>query len=297
MVVQALLSIIGISPASSSVMTVVVAQAAKVIPKTPPKNSLPIIQTYRITTPAVHRVIQQSMDVLPAIDLLGGNVVRLSQGRYDAVTVYDDSPARRAAMWRGAVPMLHVVDLEGAKEGRPMQKDAVRSIASAFRGAIQLGGGVRTREAFDAYLALGAARVVLGTAAIRTPELVHALAKEHPNTVVVAVDAKDGWVATDGWTQVSQTSAVDLARSFASSPIAAVLYTDVARDGMRTGPNVDATARLAREAGVSVIASGGVGSVEDLRALAKHPGITHAIVGRALYEGSLTLEDAIRAAS
>lgn len=233
------------------------------------------------------------MKILPAIDLLGGKVVRLAQGKYDAVTVYDDDPPRRASLWRGKVDMIHVVDLEGAKEGRPVQIDVVRAIAKAFGGAIQLGGGVRTKETFDAYLALGASRVVLGSIAVRDPDLVRTLAHAHPSSVVVAVDAKDGMVATDGWTSVSQTSAVDLARAFASSPIAGFLYTDIARDGMRTGPNIDATARLAKE--VPVIASGGIGSLEDLRALAKHPGITHAIVGRALYDGSLTLEDALAA--
>jgi phosphoribosylformimino-5-aminoimidazole carboxamide ribotide isomerase len=236
------------------------------------------------------------MEILPAIDLLGGKVVRLEQGRYDAVTVYDDDPARRASAYKGVIPMIHVVDLDGAKEGRPVQTELVRAIAQAFGGAIQLGGGVRTKEAFEGYLALGASRVVLGTAAIRDPELVRALSVAHPGKVVVAVDAKDGWVATDGWTQVSKTSAIDLARSFSSSPIAAVLYTDVARDGMAAGPNVEATARLAREAGVSVIASGGIGSTGDLRALARHPGITHAVVGRALYDGSMTLCEAIAAA-
>jgi phosphoribosylformimino-5-aminoimidazole carboxamide ribotide isomerase len=236
------------------------------------------------------------MDVLPAIDLLEGKVVRLHQGRYDQVTAYDADPAGRAASWRGAVPMIHVVDLEGARAGHAVQKETVRAIASAFDGAIQVGGGVRTREAFEGYLALGAARVVLGSAAIADPALVRALAEQYPGKVVIAVDAKDGWVATEGWTQVSRTSAVDLARAFATAPIAAVLYTDVARDGTGVGPNVEATARLARESGVPVIASGGVGSADHLRALAACAGITATIVGRALYDGALTLADAIRAA-
>jgi phosphoribosylformimino-5-aminoimidazole carboxamide ribotide isomerase len=236
------------------------------------------------------------MDVLPAIDLLGGKAVRLHQGRYDQVTVFDDEPTRRAAAWRGMVPVLHVVDLEGAKAGAPVQTDAIRRVAGAFGGALQVGGGVRTREAFEAYLALGAARVVLGTAAIREPELVRALAAAHPGAVVVAVDAKDGWVATDGWTSVSRTSAVELARSYAALPIFGVLYTDIARDGTGVGPNVEATARLARESGVRVIASGGVGSLAHLHALKAHEGIVGAIVGRALYDGAFRLEDAVAAA-
>jgi phosphoribosylformimino-5-aminoimidazole carboxamide ribotide isomerase len=236
------------------------------------------------------------MDVLPAIDLLGGKAVRLHQGRYDHVTVFDDEPTRRAAAWRGMVPVLHVVDLEGAKAGAPVQTDAIRRVAGAFGGALQVGGGVRTREAFEAYLALGAARVVLGTAAIREPELVRALAAAYPGAVVVAVDAKDGWVATDGWTSVSSTSAVELARSYAALPIFGVLYTDIARDGTGVGPNVEATARLARESGVRVIASGGVGSLAHLRALKAHEGIVGAVVGRALYDGAFGLEDAVAAA-
>jgi phosphoribosylformimino-5-aminoimidazole carboxamide ribotide isomerase len=232
------------------------------------------------------------MDVYPAIDLLGGKVVRLEQGRYDAVTVYDDDPARRASMWKAA-KMLHIVDLEGAKTGRPVQTAAIRATIDAFGGRVQLGGGVRTREAFEEYLALGAERIVLGTAAIRDPKLVRALAEKHPQRVVVALDAKNGLVATDGWTHVSKTRAIDLARSFADLPIAAFLYTDVAKDGMRAGPNVAATAELARE--VPVIASGGIASAADLRALAARSGIVAAIVGRALYDGALTLEEAMRA--
>lgn len=235
------------------------------------------------------------MQVLPAMDLLRGQVVRLEQGRYDAVTVYDDDPVRRARAFAGKAPMLHVVDLDGAREGRPVQRELVRRIA-AEAGAVQVGGGVRTAEAFEEYLALGAARVVLGTAAVRDAALVRALAERHPGAVVVAVDAKEGLVATDGWTETSRVTAVDLARSFAALPIAAVLYTDVARDGMRAGPNVEATARLARDAGVPVIASGGVSRAADLRALAACPGVAAAIVGRALYDGALTLDEALRAA-
>jgi phosphoribosylformimino-5-aminoimidazole carboxamide ribotide isomerase len=236
------------------------------------------------------------MQVIPAIDLLGGRAVRLHQGRYDQVTVYDDDPPARARGWRGVVERLHVVDLEGAKVGRASQLERVREIVAAFGPGVQVGGGVRTRESFESYRALGAGRVVLGTAAVRDPELVRALATENPGVVVVAVDAKNGWVATDGWTEVSRTSAIDLARDLARLPIAAVLYTDVARDGTRAGPNVEMTARLAREAGVSVIASGGVSSLDDLRALRAHPGIDAAIVGRAIYDGVFTVEEAQEAA-
>jgi phosphoribosylformimino-5-aminoimidazole carboxamide ribotide isomerase len=235
------------------------------------------------------------MIVIPAIDLLDGKAVRLRQGRYDDVTVYDEHPTRRAAAWRGIVPWLHVVDLEGARAGRPAQRDTVRAVAEAFGEGVQVGGGVRTRESFEACLALGAGRVVLGSAAVHDPGLVRALASEHPGRVVVAVDARDGFVAVDGWTQATRVRAVDLVASMADLPLAGVLYTDVARDGTRAGPNVDATAELATRTTVPIIASGGVGTLDDLRALASRR-VAACIVGRALYEGSFTLEEAVAAA-
>ncbi len=235
------------------------------------------------------------MIVIPAIDLLDGKAVRLHQGRYDAVTVYDDDPPARARAWRGMVPWLHVVDLEGAREGRPVQQEQVRAVVDAFGPGVEIGGGVRTRESFDAYLALGATRVVLGSAAVKDAALVRSLALEHPGVVVVAVDARDGFVAVDGWTQPTRVRAVDLVRSFADAPLGGVLYTDVARDGTRAGPNLEATAELAAETPVPVIASGGVGSLDDLRTLAAR-GISACIVGRALYDGTFTLAQALEAA-
>jgi phosphoribosylformimino-5-aminoimidazole carboxamide ribotide isomerase len=237
------------------------------------------------------------MIVVPAIDLLGGKAVRLRQGRYDQVTVFDADPPARARGWSGKAARLHVVDLEGARAGRAVEEAMIRAIARAFAGPLQVGGGVRTRAAFEGYLALGADRVVLGTAAVKDPELVRALGRDYPGKVVLAVDAKDGMVATDGWEKTSSVTAIDLARSFAGVPLAALLYTDVARDGTRAGPNVEATARLARESGFPVIASGGIGALGDLRELAKHAGVESAIVGRALYEGVFSLDAAIAAAS
>ncbi len=234
------------------------------------------------------------MIVIPAIDLLGGQAVRLHQGRYDAVTVYDADPTARALAWKGKVPFLHVVDLEGAREGKPVQHDTVRAIAAVFGKGLEVGGGVRTRESFEAYLDLGAARVVLGSAAVKDAPLVRALALEHPGVVVLAVDGRDGYVAVDGWTQPTRILAADLVQSFADVPLAAVLYTDVTRDGTRAGANIEATAALARQAHVPVIASGGVGTLDDLRALAKR-GIPACVVGRALYEKAFTLDEAIEA--
>lgn len=234
------------------------------------------------------------MLIVPAIDLLGGKVVRLHRGSYDEVTVFDTDPVARAKRFRAeGAERLHVVDLDGARAGRCVQADVIRAIVAAFGAGVQVGGGVRTREAAESYFACGAERIVLGTAALREREMVRALCKDFPSRVIVAVDAKGGMVATDGWTSVSETSAVDLARSFIDVAVGAILYTDVARDGTRSGPDVAHTATLARETGLSVIASGGIGSLDDLRDLAKHPGVDAAIVGRAIYDGVFTLADAI----
>jgi phosphoribosylformimino-5-aminoimidazole carboxamide ribotide isomerase len=237
------------------------------------------------------------MQVIPAIDLLGGKAVRLRQGRYEDVTTYDEPPEVIARAWRGMVPRLHVVDLEGAKAGHAVQTDAVRKIVAAFGEGVQIGGGIRSFDAVESYFALGVSRIVLGTAAIRDPELLKRAIEAHPDRVIVAVDAKDGFVATDGWLEVSERRAVELVRDVARLPIAGVLYTDIHRDGMETGPNVAETARLADETGAPVIASGGVGTVDHLRALANaSPRIVAAIVGRALHEHRFTLDEAVRAA-
>ncbi len=237
------------------------------------------------------------MFILPAIDLLGGKAVRLKQGRYEDPTIYSDDPPAVARSFRAHTDRLHVVDLEGAKAGAPVQTDMIRAIAQANAGGIlQVGGGVRTREALESYLALGAKRVVLGTAAVKDPELVRTLAAAHPGAVVIAVDAKDGFVATEGWTEVSRVSAADVVLALSGAPIAAVLYTDVARDGMGAGPNISSTAALAERSPFPVIASGGVATTAHLQALAAIPNIESAIVGRALYDASLTLEQALEAA-
>jgi len=237
------------------------------------------------------------MEVIPAIDLINGKAVRLKQGRYDQVTTYDEAPESIAAEWHRDVSRLHVVDLEGAKAGRAVQPESVQRIVEAFGPGVQLGGGIRSFEAVESVVALGVSRVVLGTAAIRDPALVKRAAETYPGRVIVAVDAKGGFVATDGWLDVSETRAVDLVREVGKLPIAAVLYTDILRDGMETGPNVVETARLADETGVPVIASGGVGTLEHLRTLAAaSKGIVAAIVGRALHEKRFSLSEARTAA-
>ena len=226
--------------------------------------------------------------------------MRLHQGRYEEATVYDDDPVAVAKRFRAVVDAMHVVDLEGAKAGSPVQREHVRAIVEVFAGdgvgMVQVGGGVRSRDALEAYLALGARRVVLGTAAVKDPDLVRELARAHPGVVVLAVDAKNGFVATDGWTEVSKLTATDLVLALADVPIGAVLYTDVARDGTGSGPNVEATRALAAASPFPVIASGGVGTLDHLRALAAIPNVESAVVGRALYDGSFTLADAVVAA-
>ena len=234
------------------------------------------------------------MIVIPAIDLLNGKAVRLRQGDYDQVTHYDRDPAEIATRWRALVSRLHVVDLEGARAGQTVQRELVARIVAAFGPGVQVGGGIRDLAAIEATLSLGVERVVLGTAAIKDPALVRTAASRWPGRVVVAVDAKDGWVATEGWEETSDRRVEDLVAELSALPLGGLLYTDIARDGTEVGPNVEATARLAASSEIPVIASGGVGTLAHLAALAQAPGgIAAAIVGRALHEQRFTLADAV----
>lgn len=232
------------------------------------------------------------MQVIPAIDLRGGKCVRLVQGDYDRETVFGDDPAEMAARWvADGATRLHLVDLDGAKEGRPVNVDAVRSILGAVAVPCQLGGGVRDDETTASWLDAGIERVIVGTQALKDPPWFRALAERFPGRVVLGLDARDGRVATDGWLDVSGVVAVGLAEQFDDLPLGAVVYTDIARDGMLEGPNLAATGALAARIKTPVIASGGVGSLEDLDRLARLP-IAGCIVGRALYEGRFSLRDA-----
>jgi phosphoribosylformimino-5-aminoimidazole carboxamide ribotide isomerase len=235
------------------------------------------------------------MDLIPAIDLLDGKAVRLRQGRYEEATIYDELPDALAADWSGRVRRLHVVDLEGARDGKPVQKALVRKVVAAFGAGVQIGGGVRSMDAVNGYFELGVDRVVLGTAAIDNPKLVEEAAAAYPGRIIVAVDARNGFVATAGWLSQSERRAIDVVREFAKHGLAAVLYTDIERDGTEVGPNVKATVELARDGGVPVIASGGVGQLSHVRAIARETGIAGMIVGRALHEKRFSLEDAIAA--
>ena len=236
------------------------------------------------------------MEIIPSIDLLEGKVVRLLKGDYDAVTVYGSDAVAVARSWRGQVSRLHVVDLEGARSGFATQAQHVRHIIEAFGSGVQLGGGIRTFESVRAYIDLGLDRVVLGTAALANLALLERAAREFPGRIILAVDGRRGRVATHGWHEQSEQLAVDVIRARSHLPLAAVLYTDIDRDGTEVGPNVSETARLGHEGGLPVIASGGVGTLAHLTQLAaasKAGNIEGVIIGRALHEKRFTLREAI----
>ncbi len=236
------------------------------------------------------------MELIPAIDLLGGKVVRLRKGDYAAVTVYSDDPAGQArGFWEQGARRLHVVDLDGARDGKAGNAEAIAAILQAAPLQLQVGGGIRDRAGAERWLQAGVARVVLGTAAIKQPELVQALCAAHPGCVIVAVDERDGEVAVEGWLQGSGRSALSLARQVDAWGAAAILHTVIDRDGTNQGPDVGATAALQAEVAATVIASGGIGSLEHVRALAA-AGVRAAVCGRALYSGAFSLSDALAAA-
>jgi len=241
-----------------------------------------------------------SLIVFPAIDLKAGQVVRLAEGDMARATIYGDDPAAQAAKFaESGAEYLHVVDLDGAFAGESVNGDAVRSIVATFPGHVQLGGGIRTAQAVAAWFDLGVSRVVIGTAALDDPDFVRDMARDYPGGIVVAVDAKDGMVATKGWADVSTVTATDLARRFEDAGVAAVLFTDVGRDGMLKGCNVEATVDLARAVDIPVIASGGVKGIGDIHVLALHArdGVEGVITGRALYDGRLDLAAALSVAA
>lgn len=240
-----------------------------------------------------------SLIVFPAIDLKNGQVVRLAEGDMNRATVYGDDPAAQAMLFADAgADYLHVVDLDGAFAGASVNGDAVRGIVDRFPGHVQLGGGIRTREAIEGWFDLGVSRVVIGTAALENPDLVRTAAKDFPGGIVVAVDARDGFVATKGWADVSTVTVTDMARRFEDAGVAALLFTDVGRDGLLKGCNVEATVDLARAVRIPVIASGGVAGIGEIHVLALHArdGVEGVITGRALYDGRLDLATALAVA-
>jgi phosphoribosylformimino-5-aminoimidazole carboxamide ribotide isomerase len=237
--------------------------------------------------------------VYPAIDLRGGRCVRLMEGDFGRETVYGDDPVAMAQRWEAAgAAWLHVVDLDGARAGRPVQVPLVERICRGVGIPVQVGGGLRDETAVAGVLAAGAARAIVGTVAVRDPDACAAICRAHPGRVVVGLDARDGLVQTAGWLEGSTLRAVEAAPRIAAMGAAAIVYTDIARDGTERGPDLDGTAAVARAAAISVIASGGVGRTDDVRAVAAlaPAGVTGVIIGRALYSGALRLEDALATA-
>jgi phosphoribosylformimino-5-aminoimidazole carboxamide ribotide isomerase len=239
------------------------------------------------------------MILFPAIDLKDGACVRLLRGEMDAATVFNDSPADQArAFVEAGADWLHIVDLNGAFDGESVNGDAVRAILDVTRGAgvrVQLGGGIRTAAHVAGWLADGIDRVILGTAAVKDPDLVIDACKAHPGRVAVGVDARGGRVAVEGWAETSDLAADELARRFEDAGVAALIYTDIDRDGAMEGPNVDATVALARAISIPVIASGGVSKLEDVEAFLPHEadGVAGVISGRAIYDGRIDLAVAL----
>jgi len=232
------------------------------------------------------------MLLIPAIDLKDGRCVRLKQGDMNAETVFSEDPAATARHWveQGA-RRIHLVDLNGAVAGRPRNEAAIRSIVDAVGGnvPVQLGGGIRDLDTIERYLDDGISYVIIGTAAVKNPGFLHDACSAFPGQIIVGLDARDGKVATDGWSKLTRHDVLDLAKKFEGYGVEAVIYTDIGRDGMLTGVNVEATVRLARELRIPVIASGGFASLEDVEKLCaiEDEGVTGAILGRALYEGKL----------
>ena len=236
------------------------------------------------------------MIVIPAIDLKEGRCVRLEQGLMDKDTVFNDDPAAQALEWqRQGAELLHIVDLDGAFAGEPRNRSAIEAILGAISIPAQLGGGIRDLATIEAYLALGLSRVIIGTAAQRNPDLVKEACSRFPGRIVVGIDAKNGMVAVQGWAEVTDCTARDLARRFEGYGVSAIIYTDISRDGMLQGPNLEATRELAEAVAIPVIASGGVSRLEDIKNLMaiEKSGITGVITGKAVYTGAIKLAEAI----
>jgi len=236
------------------------------------------------------------MIILPAIDLKEGRCVRLEQGLMDRDTVYNDNPAAQALIWQElGGELLHIVDLDGAFAGVPKNKEAIKAIVGAIDIPSELGGGVRDLPTIEAYLDLGISRVILGTVAKENPELVKEACRKFPGRIVVGIDAKDGLVAVRGWADVTEKKATEMAKEMEGFGVEAIIYTDIARDGMMQGPNIEATRALAEAIRIPVIASGGLSSLDDIRRLMaiEQYGVTGVITGKAIYSGAIDLREAV----
>ncbi len=236
------------------------------------------------------------MIVIPAIDLKDGRCVRLEQGLMERDTVFCDSPAEQALQWQGqGAELLHIVDLNGAFAGEPKNRSSIEAIVKTISIPTQLGGGIRDMKTVEAYLSLGVRRVILGTAALRNPDLVKDACKSFPGRIVVGIDAKNGMVAVQGWAEVTDIRAVEMARKFEGYGVSAIIYTDISRDGMLSGPNIEATRELAEAISIPVIASGGVSRMADIENLMaiEASGVIGVITGRAIYTGAISLSEAV----
>ncbi|MEL0096767.1 MAG: 1-(5-phosphoribosyl)-5-[(5-phosphoribosylamino)methylideneamino]imidazole-4-carboxamide isomerase [Planctomycetaceae bacterium] len=237
------------------------------------------------------------MKIWPAIDLRGGNCVRLKQGDYNQETIFGDNPGAMARQWceQGA-ECMHLVDLDGARDGLWINQDAVRSIIEAISVPCQLGGGVREESTIELLLGVGVSRLIIGTKALKEPEWFSSMVEKFPHKLALGIDARDGMVATDGWLETSETTAISLAQQFNSQPVAAIIYTDISRDGMMQGANIAGMSEMKQATNIPVIASGGVTTLEDVKQL-REAGLDGAIIGRSLYDGVIDLKDAIALAA
>ena len=237
------------------------------------------------------------MIIIPAIDLKNGQCVRLLQGKKDLSTTYSDNPVEVAKRWVSlGAKLIHIVDLDGAFTGNQKNRDTVRAIREAVDVDLELGGGIRDMEGIKSWIELGINRVILGTVAVKNPELVKQAAREFPGKIFVGIDAKDGRVAVKGWEEVTEFDAFELAKKMEKFNVAGIIYTDISRDGMLTGPNIEATRKMVESVSIPVIASGGISSIEDIKRLKDIPRLWGAITGKALYTGKLDLREAIELA-
>jgi len=234
------------------------------------------------------------MQIIPAIDLKEGKCVRLRQGKFDEVTVYYDNPQEAAIRWqKEGAKVLHVVDLDGAKKGSISNLSSIKKIREVFHGEIEVGGGIRKKEDIELLLNSGIDRVILGTIAVENPDFVKEVCKLFPQRIIAGIDARDGYVAVKGWTEITKIKATELAQRMQEHGVWGIIYTDISRDGMLTGPNIEATKALVESLTIPVIASGGVSSIEDIKRLAEIENLWGVITGKAIYSGAINLKEAI----
>ena len=236
------------------------------------------------------------MIIIPAVDIKGGKCVRLEQGLMNKETIFSDYPEEMALRWeRKGAERLHLVDLDGAVRGKPLNKRAIKNVIDAVSIPVELGGGIRDLDTIDEYINLGIDQIIIGTVAYKNPDLVEEACKRYSGKIIVAIDSKDNYVSVEGWTEPTSIIAIDLAKRFEDIGIAALIYTDIKRDGMRRGPNIDGIREFAKGINVGVIAAGGISSIKDIEDLLplEEDGVSGIITGRALYDGSLKLEEAM----